>query len=38
MWEKWRRLKTGEKIFFGFVAVFILVAIQNFFWLEHYRK
>jgi cytochrome c553 len=36
--EKWKRLKTGEKVFFGFVAVFILIAIQNFVWLEHYRK
>ena len=38
MWEKWRRLKTGEKILFGFVVVFTLVAIENYVALEWYRK
>ncbi len=38
MWEKWRRLKTGEKIFFVFVAVFMLVAINQYVWLERMRR
>jgi hypothetical protein len=38
MLEKWRRLKTGEKILFGFVVVFMLVAIENYVALEWYRK
>jgi len=38
MLEKWRRLKTGEKILFGFVVVFTLVAIENYVALEWYRK
>jgi cytochrome c553 len=38
MLKLWRRLKTGEKILFAVVALFALVAIENFAALEWYRR
>ena len=37
MWQKWKRLKTGEKVLFGSVALLILVTIQNYVVLEWIR-
>lgn len=37
MWEKFKRLKKGEKIMFGGLALLVLVAIQNYVFIEWYR-
>jgi hypothetical protein len=38
MWERWKRLKKGEKVLFGIVALLILVTIQNYTMLEWIRR
>lgn len=38
MWQRWKRLKTGEKFLFGGVVLLCLVTIQNYAmieWLRH---
>ena len=35
--ERWKRLKTGEKVLFGGVAALIAIAIQNYAFIEWYR-
>jgi len=37
MWQRWKRLKTGEKVLFGAVGLLILVAIQNYVVMEWIR-
>jgi len=37
MWQKWKALKTGEKVLFGSVALLILITIQNYVVLEWIR-
>jgi hypothetical protein len=37
MWEKWKRLKTGEKFLFGAVILLVLITIQNYVVLEWIR-
>jgi cytochrome c2 len=34
MWQRWKRLKTGEKVLFGFVALLVVVAVQNYVSIE----
>jgi cytochrome c553 len=37
MWQRWKRLKTGEKVLFGAVSLLILITIQNYVVLEWIR-
>ncbi len=37
MWQRWKRLKTGEKVLFGAVGLLILITIQNYIVLEWIR-
>lgn len=37
MWDKWKRLKTGEKVLFGAVILLVLITIQNYVVLEWIR-
>ncbi len=37
MWNRWKRLKTGEKVLFGVVALLILVTVQNYVVMEWVR-
>jgi hypothetical protein len=37
MWERWKRLKTGEKVLFGAVGLLILITIQNYVVMEWIR-
>ncbi len=34
MWQKWKRLKTGERVLFGVAAALVLVTILNYAYLE----
>ncbi len=38
LWQLWRGLKTGEKVLFGGIGVFVVIAVQNFIALEWYRS
>jgi hypothetical protein len=38
MWQRWKRLKAGEKILFGLVALLIVVTVQNYAYLEYLRR
>jgi len=38
MWQRWKRLKTGEKILFGGVIFLIVVAVQNYAYIEWKRS
>jgi cytochrome c553 len=37
MWQRWKRLKTGEKILFGAVGLLIVITVQNYIVLEWVR-
>jgi hypothetical protein len=38
MWQRWKRLRTGEKWLFGGVALLLLVTVQNYAMLEWMRR
>jgi cytochrome c553 len=37
MWQRWKRLKTGEKVLFGVVGLLVLVTVVNYAILEGIR-
>jgi len=37
MWQRWKSLKTGEKVLFGSVALLIVITVQNYIVLEWIR-
>jgi hypothetical protein len=36
-WQRWKRLKTGEKVLFGALGLLVLVAVQNYIVIEWIR-
>jgi|GEM_PF-224962 len=37
MWQRWKGLKTGEKVLFGFVVLLVIVAVENYVAIEYRR-